>query len=151
MDTLITVEYGKSSRLYKVWAAMKQRCLNSKNKNYGRYGGRGITVCSDWMKFEPFQEWALSHGYSMGLTIERVKNDKGYAPENCEWRTRQDQAINRDFAPSQSGARGVSWHKHLCKWYARVIYKRKVAYAEYFDNFTEAVHAVERQRNIIFH
>jgi hypothetical protein len=150
MNTGITREVGKSSRLYKIWAGMKQRCSNSKNKNYDRYGGRGITVCPEWMEYKPFQEWALSHGYATGLTIERVENNKGYGPENCEWKTRQDQAINRDFHPSLSGERGVSWHKHLCKWYARVIYKRKVVYSEYFDEFDEAVKAVKIQRSIIF-
>ena len=150
MNASIVNDRGRTSRLYKVWAAMKQRCLNSKNKDYGRYGGRGITVCPAWMEFEPFQQWALLHGYADGLTIERVENNKGYGPENCEWKTRQDQAINRDFHPSMSGERGVSWHKHLCKWYARVIHKRKVAYSEYFDDFEEAVQAVKRQRYIIF-
>ena len=150
MRTPSAISYGRKSRLYNVWAAMKQRCLNSKNKDYGRYGGRGITVCVDWMNFDPFREWALSHGYADGLTIERVGNDKGYEPENCEWKTRQEQAINRDFSPSLSGERGVSWHKGIGKWYARVIYKRKVAYSEYFDDFNEAVQAVKTHRLIIF-
>jgi hypothetical protein len=129
---------------------MKQRCLNPRNKDYGRYGGRGIKVFPEWMEFKPFKEWALSHGYAAGLTIERIDNDKGYGPENCEWKTVQDQAINRDFNSSRSGTRGVSWHKRLCRWHARVIHKGKVAYSEYFEDFEEAVRAVEKQRSIIF-
>ncbi len=150
MNKGITRDGNKASKLYMIWAGMKDRCLNPNNKKYARYGGRGITICQEWMKFEPFMEWSLSHGYMGGLSIDRIDNDKGYYPENCQWTTVQKQALNRDFSQARSGVRGVSWHKATGKWYARVIYQRKVVYARFFDDLGEATHAVEEQRTIIF-
>ncbi len=87
---------GGSSKLYKVWAGMKTRCYNSKFKYYKNYGGRGITVCKEWIgNFGAFQDWALSHGYAEGLTIDRIDNDKGYSPDNCRWVTMKEQRHNR--------------------------------------------------------
>ena len=59
------VKHGAcKTRLYKVWADMRQRCNNQNHVKYKSYGGRGIKVCEDWNDFSCFREWALSHGYS---------------------------------------------------------------------------------------
>lgn len=79
------------SRLYRIWQAMKSRCLNPNTANYKYYGGRGINVCDEWMEFAPFAEWAKEHGYSDNLTIDRKDIDKGYCPDNCEWVTMKHQ------------------------------------------------------------
>src|SRR5262245_39727606 len=34
---------------YRAWCAMLQRCCNPSNAAYGRYGGRGINVCDEWI------------------------------------------------------------------------------------------------------
>jgi len=59
------------SDIYNVWQQMKDRCYNSKSKAYKYYGKKGVSICSGWLKFEGFLEWAMSNGYKKGLTIDR--------------------------------------------------------------------------------
>lgn len=86
--------YGKLPRIYRIWARMKQRCMDPKVKEYYRYGGRGISVCKEWLEFEPFYKWAMANGYRDDLTIDRINNDGNYEPGNCRWVTYQEQVIN---------------------------------------------------------
>lgn len=86
------------SLLYGVWIAMKDRCANPKNKDYGRYGGRGIAVCPQWIHdFAAFREWANANGYRQGLTIERNDVNGNYEPENCSWIPMGDQRRNTTY------------------------------------------------------
>ena len=88
-----------NTRLYKTWGSMKTRCLNSRNKAFPNYGGRGITVCDEWLDkedgFQNFYNWAIENGYRDDLSIDRIDNDKGYCPDNCRWSSPQTQSENR--------------------------------------------------------
>lgn len=86
---------GKKNRLYHIWEDMKSRCLNKNNKRYFRYGGRGISICDDWLEYLPFHNWAINNGYKSNLTIDRKNNNGNYESSNCRWATSKQQANNR--------------------------------------------------------
>ena len=110
--------HGKGTRLYGIWKAMKTRCYNPHFAAYSRYGGRGISVCDEWREdFPAFRDWALSHGYSDDLTIDRADNNLGYSPENCRWVTYRTQANNtrRNIVISVNGKTGTV--AELCRYF----------------------------------
>ncbi len=77
---------GRVTLFYKVWDSMVQRCVNPNNKDYHNYGGRGITACKEWLKFENFNK-DMRNGWKPGLQIDRENNNQGYHPGNCQWVT----------------------------------------------------------------
>ena len=82
--------------LYQVWNAMKARCSQENYKSYDRYGGRGITVCQEWVHdFLAFRSWAQLNGWQAGLEIDRIDNDGGYTPENCRCVTSRENCRNK--------------------------------------------------------
>ena len=88
--------HGKRSRLYICWRGIKLRCNNPNNPSYKDYGGRGISMCNEWMNdFQAFNNWAISHGYADNLTIDRIDVNGNYEPSNCHWVTMKEQQNNR--------------------------------------------------------
>lgn len=87
-------KHGKAkTRIYYSWNSMKRRCLNKNNPAYKYYGGRGITICKEWLKFENFYK-------DMGdrpknKSIDRINNNGNYCLENCKWSTPKEQNNNR--------------------------------------------------------
>lgn len=82
-------------RLHYIWSGMRQRCFNPNHHAFPRYGGRGITICSEWEDFEAFHKWALANGYTPSKSIDRINNDLGYSPDNCRWADQATQSRNR--------------------------------------------------------
>ena len=89
------------SRLYNIWCAIKRRCYKTYDPKYGRYGGRGIKMCAEWLcDYSAFMDWALKNGYRDDAkrgecTLDRINNDGDYTPDNCRWVTIKAQANNR--------------------------------------------------------
>ncbi len=87
---------GHVNRLYRIYGGMKRRCYNSKSHRYQDYGGRGIVICNEWLSsFAVFRDWALSHGYSDDLSIDRIDVNGNYEPENCRWADAKTQRANQ--------------------------------------------------------
>ena len=98
--------------LHKTWLAMRSRCSNNtKNPNYIRYAGRGISVCRRWndtsrrprqgkggsaptIGFLNFLE-DMGPTWFEGATIDRIDNDGDYTPENCQWLTAEENSRKR--------------------------------------------------------
>lgn len=104
-----------ASPTYSRWQAMKKRCLNSKASNYAYYGGRGITVCPDWLDFGKF---LTDMGECpKGFFLDRINPNGHYCKDNCRWVDIKTSALNkRIYKNNKSGCSGV---------YSRVRSSRK--------------------------
>ena len=82
-----------NTHLYRIYRGIKNRCYNTKDLNYKKYGAKGILMADEWLGengFHNFYTWANKNGYyyeklpngRSKLTIDRINNDKGYSPEN---------------------------------------------------------------------
>lgn len=92
-------QYGKTHGMrgtptHNSWRSMKHRCLNPKGRQYPDYGGRGITVCARWMKFENFLA-DMGERPGKEYSLDRIDNDGNYEPSNCRWATRSEQQKNK--------------------------------------------------------
>lgn len=88
-----------TTKLYYAYRNMLNRCFYKKTAMYKEYGARGITVCDEWVDkengFKKFSDWALTNGYSEGLTLDRIDVNGNYCPENCRWVDIYTQANNK--------------------------------------------------------
>lgn len=109
---------------------MKSRCYNRNNSFYKNYGGRGITICEEWLGHpDVFIKWALNNGWKPGLTIDRIDVNDIYKPSNCRWVTKKIQSNNttRSVIISFNGKTMTAtewsiqngWDKHLVGWRIR--------------------------------
>jgi hypothetical protein len=96
----ITTHGLSNTRIYHIFNGMKQRCYNKKSKDYSRYGGSGVYIDNIWNPYtnegiQNFYNWAISHNYQDGLTIDRINPYGPYSPSNCRWTTPKKQSNNR--------------------------------------------------------
>ena len=92
--------YG--TRFYNIWKDIKQRCYDIGGTYYLHYGGRGITTCERWKKFENFRddmnESYQEHVKEFGekqTTIDRIDVNGNYELSNCKWATLKEQNNNK--------------------------------------------------------
>lgn len=82
------------SPTYRSWLAMKRRCLIPGDKDFRRYGGRGISICEEW-KYD-FKRFLADMGERPGgMTIERKDNNGDYCKNNCVWAEPKTQYMNK--------------------------------------------------------
>lgn len=87
---------------YHSWAKMKNRCLNSHDKNYKYYGALGVIVCDRWMSFPNFV--ADMGKRPANKSLDRIDPYGNYEPGNCRWATAKEQANNKRKKPILIGA-----------------------------------------------
>ena len=110
------------NKFYKTWHNMIQRCTSPKIKAYKDYGGRGITVCEEWLDVRNFVAWAeKTYPNIEGYTVDRIDNGKGYSPENCRWVDVTTQILNqRKRKDNTSGFVGICWSNKNNNWMAKI-------------------------------
>lgn len=112
MFARLTTRHGQARRsgctgAYRSWTDMIKRSTNPNTEFWKNYGGRGITVCEKWWRFEGFFE-------DMGprppnLSLDRKNVNGNYEKSNCRWANSIVQGQNqRVRVDSKTGARGVT-------------------------------------------
>lgn len=109
----MTKTHGASLRSseHSTWRAMVRRCTDPNHRSYRYYGGRGITVCAEWL--DNFYAFFADMGpRPPGTSIDRIDNNGNYAPGNCRWATKLEQARNQSRPKSVGRAR-----VKIAKWF----------------------------------
>lgn len=89
----------KKHYLYKTWISIKTRCYNTNDKDYHRYGGRGIIMYEGWLKdYSKFKEWMINNlgERPEGYSLDRINNNGNYEPNNLRWATPLKQRHNQE-------------------------------------------------------
>lgn len=104
------------TRTFKSWESMKQRCFNPNSKDYASYGGRGVTVCPDWV--HDFPRFLSDMGERPeGCSLDRIDTNGNYEPSNCQWSDPKSQQRNTRVSKSLT-VDGVT--KPLIEWASEI-------------------------------
>jgi|SRR5579864_1663853 len=118
------------SNFYDLWGGMKARCFNPNHKSYPDYGGRGITVCDRWLKFENFRddmwkEYLQRRQAGEIISLDRLEVMGNYKLSNCKWATDIEQGKNtRAYAQSENHKEHVYWKNYIGSSLSRLIAHR---------------------------
>lgn len=88
-----TVDGRSGEDLYNRWSTMIDRCYNDQNISYSNYGGRGISVCRRWHKYNNYAD-DVGIPPSSDCSLDRIDNSGDYTPGNVRWSTAKQQARN---------------------------------------------------------
>ena len=130
---------GWKNASYNTWRAMMRRCYKTQDKDYPRYGGKGVAVCDRWHDYKNF---AADMGEPTGdETLDRINVYGNYTPENCRWAGVKTQNRNlRVRADSKTGVTGVS--KTTAGTYmAKITVAKQSVYSKCFATLEEAAAA----------
>jgi NAD(P)-dependent dehydrogenase (short-subunit alcohol dehydrogenase family) len=132
----VTKHGGWKNASYNSWRAMIRRCTVITDKDYPRYGGRGVSVCPTWMDYKTF---VADMGEPTGAeTLDRIDGYGNYNKTNCRWATPTIQARNiRVPKSSESGVTGVI-KTYYGKWMASITANKKRYYAPVRDTVEES-------------
>jgi len=130
---------SKKHPLYDIFQAMKDRCINNRNKRYSRYWWRWISVCDRWL----WPYWFTNFCTDMWerpvwRSLDRIDNNWNYCKENCRWATTFEQASNREIS---NATVWVCWRKDHGKWLSRLKIWWKLVLCREFDALQEAIDA----------
>ncbi len=101
------------TKAYRSWGSAKSRVLNPTDKDYSKYGGRGISICDEWKdSFEAFYR-DMGEPPSKKHTLERIDVNGNYCKENCKWATPLEQTRNRTITKRHFGKTPTEWSKLL--------------------------------------
>ena len=146
----LTKHNKSNTKIYRVWASMKNRCLNKNDKRFNDYGGRGIKLYNKWIyDFESFYQYVSNlQGFNEmdangnRMSLDRKNNNGNYEPKNIKWSSAIDQSLNsRLRMDNKSGHKGISFHKQSNKWMVFINHNRKRKYIGLFESITDAIHA----------
>ena len=79
---------------YHAWLSMRRRCFNRNDRAYALYGGRGITICKFWNRFENFL-LEMGRKPDPSYSLDRINGDGNYELSNCRWATAKEQGRNK--------------------------------------------------------
>lgn len=118
----ITRTHGKSkSSVYYRYNHMIKRCYDTSYKQYVDYGGRGITVCPQWLGKGGFTQFLADMGeVPKDLSLDRIDNSKGYSPDNCRWASRKMQMRNKRSNTMFKGKCLAEWAEELGVKYSTI-------------------------------
>lgn len=137
------------TKLGNVFEGMKQRCNNPKNKNYEKYGGRGIKICTEWLNDpKKFFDWAIKNGYKEGLSIDRIDVNGNYEPDNCRWADNETQCLNQRLRKdNKTGYKGIYYSEGVYR--VQIRRNKKRYYFGSYKTLPEAVKVLEEAKAMV--
>lgn len=112
---------GRRTPEYGPWCHAKDRCFNPNDDDFDEYGGRGITMCTEWR--DDFAAFVAHIGpRPSGASLDRIDANGHYEPGNVRWANTITQANNK-----RSNHR-LTYHGErltLADWAARVDIQAK--------------------------